>query len=143
MKIGLASDHRGYKLKEILKKDLEKNYEVIDYGSTSLERVDFPDYAQKLGNAINKKQVQYGIAICGTGIGISIALNKIKNIMCAKVSTKKEAKLAKEHNHAQVIALSGNLRPYKAKQIVREYLKSEENKEEAYIRRIDKINNLR
>ena len=78
MKIGITSDHRGFKNKEILKEFLIKiGYDVIDYGTDSEMPADFPDYAFKLGDAIASKKVDLGIAICGTGIGMSIALNKV------------------------------------------------------------------
>ena len=87
MKIGIVSDHRGYELKQDIINEL-KEYEIIDYGTYSNESVDYPDYAFKLGQKINEKEVEKGIAICGSGIGISIACNKVKNIRCAKVSNK-------------------------------------------------------
>ena len=90
MKIGIASDHRGYKLKEFLKNHLD--YEMIDYGTTSEESVDYPDFGISLGEAVAKGNTDLGIAICGSGIGISIACNKVKGIRCAKVSNKQEAK---------------------------------------------------
>lgn len=143
MKIGLAADHRGYELKEQLKHYLEKTYEVIDYGTNDTKRVDYPDYAQKLADGINKKEVDLGIAICGTGIGISIALNKAKNIMCAKISTKEEAILAKEHNHANAIALSGTLDYYKARKMVKAFLKATPNNDKVYLKRIEKIGKIK
>ena len=106
MKIGIASDHRGYKIKEMLKDYLDNVYEVVDYGTDSDESTDFPIYAKKLGKGIQKKEVDLGIAICGTGIGMSICLNKMKGIYCAKVSNESEAILCKSHNNANVIALS-------------------------------------
>ena len=76
MKIGLASDHRGYKLKEYLKEELTKlNYEVVDFGTNSEISTDYPDYAFALGEAIVSAKVEKGVAICGSGIGISIACN--------------------------------------------------------------------
>ena len=79
MKIGIISDHRGYDLKKKILKI--KGITFIDYGTNSKETVDYPDYAFKLGKAINKKEVDLGIAICGSGIGMSIALNKVKGII--------------------------------------------------------------
>ena len=88
MKIGLASDHRGYKLKQQLINELKnRNYEVIDYGTNSEESTDYPDYAFKLGESIVNKNADFGVAICGSGIGISIACNKVKGIRCAKVDS--------------------------------------------------------
>ena len=94
MKIGIVSDHRGVYLKEILIEYLEHGgYEVMNYGTDTMESVDFPEYAYKLSDAIVKKKVELGIAICGTGIGMSIALNKVKGIYCAKISNISEAML--------------------------------------------------
>ena len=108
MKIGIASDHRGYKAKEMLKEYLSE-YDVVDYGTNSDESTDFPIYAKKLGNGVLTGEVELGIAICGTGIGMSICLNKIKGVYCAKVSSESEAILCKSHNNANVIAMSEDL----------------------------------
>ena len=87
MKVGITNDHRGLKSKiELEKLLIGIGYDVVDYGAKTVDSVDFPDYAFKLGEGIKKKEVDLGIAICGTGIGMSIALNKIKGIYCAKVS---------------------------------------------------------
>ena len=106
MRIGLASDHRGYKLKEYLKEELSKlDYEVEDYGTNSEESTDYPDYAFALGEAIVASKVNKGIAICGSGIGISIACNKVKGIRCTLVVNKEDAYRAKAHINANVLAL--------------------------------------
>lgn len=103
MKIGLANDHRAYKVKEELKLLLEE-YDVVDYGCFSDEMVDYPKYAFSLSNAVINKEVDLGIVMCGTGIGVSIACNKVKGIRCAKIDNKNEAKSAKEHNNANILA---------------------------------------
>ena len=139
MKIGIASDHRGYVLKKEIIKELKNEYEIIDFGTDSEERVDYPDYAFKLGKAIQNKDIDLGIAICGTGIGISIALNKVKGVLCAKISNKEEAKLAKEHNHANAIAFSGSTKIEEAKEIILTFLNSKPNNEQAHLDRINKI----
>ena len=105
MKIGLASDHRGYKLKQQLIEELVKrNYEVEDYGTDSEESTDYPDYAFKLGENVRDKKVDFGVAICGSGIGISIACNKVKGVRCAKVTTRKEAKVTRNDNNSNIVA---------------------------------------
>lgn len=139
MKIGIASDHRGYVLKKEIIKELKNEYEIIDFGTDSEERVDYPDYAFKLGKAIQNKDIDLGIAICGTGIGISIALNKVKGVLCAKISNKEEAKLAKEHNHANAIAFSGSTKIEEAKEMILTFLNSKPNNEQAHLERINKI----
>ena len=139
MKIGIASEHRGYVLKKEIIKELKNEYEIIDFGTDSEERVDYPDYAFKLGKAIQNKDIDLGIAICGTGIGISIALNKVKGVLCAKISNKEEAKLAKEHNHANAIAFSGSTKIEEAKEMILTFLNSKPNNEQAHLDRINKI----
>lgn len=139
MKIAIASDHRGYKLKQEIIENLQKEYQILDLGTNSEESVDFPKYGIALGEAIKNKKADIGIAICGTGIGISIAVNKVKGVMCAKISNIEEAKLAKKHNNANVIALSGKTPKEEALKMIEEFLKSVPNKEEKYQRRINQI----
>lgn len=139
MKIAIASDHRGYKLKQELIEELKKTNEIIDLGTNSEEEVDFPMYGISLGETIKNKKADLGIAICGTGIGISIAVNKVKNVMCAKIENESEARLAKEHNNANVIAFSGNLEKEKALNMVKIFIKSTPNQDQKYQRRINQI----
>ena len=140
MKVGFACDHGGYRLKEKLKKYLLKeDYEVIDYGTNSLESVDYPDYAHLLCKGINDKEVDFGIAICSTGIGISIACNKIKGIRCAKVDNVKEARLTRLDNDSNVVALNGSMPTYLAKDILDVFLKTEFSNLERHKRRIGKL----
>ena len=143
MKVGIASDHKGYKMKEKIKKYLtKKGIEYIDYGTNSLENVDYVDYAMALCKGILDKDIDNGILICGTGIGMSIVANKVKGIMCAKVDDAEEAKLAKEHNHANVISFSANQFEFAARDIVDAYLNSNFLDLERYNRRIDKIKEI-
>ncbi|MGM9878532.1 MAG: RpiB/LacA/LacB family sugar-phosphate isomerase [Bacilli bacterium] len=139
MTIAIASDHRGYKLKQEIIKNIEKKYQIIDLGTDSETSVDFPKYGIALGETIKNKKADIGIAICGTGIGISIAVNKVKGVMCAKISSIEEARLAKEHNNANVIALSGNTKTEEALKMIETFLTSNPNKEEKYQRRINQI----
>ena len=139
MKIALASDYRGYKLKQELIEYLKTKYEIIDLGTNSEESTDFPKYGILLGESIQKKEADLGIAICGTGIGISIAANKVKGIMCAKINNEEEAKLAKEHNNANIIALSGKIPLEKAKKMIEIFINSTPNQETKYQRRINQI----
>lgn len=112
MKIAIANDHRGYKLKNKLIKYLtKKGHEVIDLGTDSEISADYPTYAFLLGETIVNQESDLGIAICGSGIGISIACNKVKGIRCAKVNNTKEAKYSRIDNDANIIAISGNM-PY-------------------------------
>lgn len=109
MKIGIANDHGGYELKNKLITELEKKgYIVVNYGSDSTERVDYPKYAFKMCQGVINKEIDFGIAICKTGIGMSIACNKVKGIRCAKIDNEIDAEFSKRHNNANVIALSAN-----------------------------------
>ena len=139
MKIALASDHRGYNLKQELIKTLKNNYEILDLGTNSTESVDFPKYGILLGETIRDKKADLGIAICGTGIGISIAANKVKNVMCAKIDSINDAKLAKEHNNANVLALRGDLNKEEAIKMIETFLSSKRLQDEKYQRRIKEI----
>ncbi len=142
MIIGVTNDHRGFKLKQKVVKYLDdEGYSVIDYGAMSEDAVDFPDYAEKLGDAVLGKQVDLGIAICGTGIGMSIALNKMRGIYCAKVSTESEAMLSKAHNNANVMAISEDLED-KAYSIIKKFLETPFSNIDRYVRRNEKIRDI-
>ena len=139
-KIGIASDHRGYNLKQKLTKYLnKKGYTVIDYGCDDTESHDYPEYGFKLGEAIKDKKIDKGIAICGSGIGISIACNKIKGVRCAKVNNTKEAKYTRLDNDANAIALNGNMHLFKAKDIVDTFLNTKFSNEPRHIKRIEML----
>lgn len=140
MKIAIGSDHRGFKLKGKLIKYLDKKgYEVLDLGTDTPESCDYPDFGIKVGEAVRDKEADLGIVICGTGIGISIACNKVKGIRCAKVNTLREAKLTKIHNNANVIALNERMFLFEAKDIVDAFLTTEYKPEEKFERRIEKM----
>ena len=140
MKVAVACDHRGYKVKEKLIPYLEKKgYDVLDLGTDSPEMADYSDYGIKLGEAIRDKKADLGIAICGTGIGISIACNKVKGVRCAKVSSAKEAKETRIHNNANVVAFSARMFMFEIKDIVDAFLNTKYVENERYQRRIDKI----
>lgn len=142
MKIGIVNDHRGFAMKQELTKYLkEKGYDVIDYGSYSTERVDYTKYGFIIGEKVANKEVQYGIAICGSAIGISIACNKVKGIRCGKINTVEEAIHGKENDFVNVIALSGENVPLELnKKIVDAFLNSKENMiDPIYQKRINQI----
>ena len=141
MKIGVSSDHRGYETKQILTKYLkELGYDVVDYGTNSIDRVDYTKYGFILGEEVEKKDVEYGVAICGSAIGISIACNKVKGVRCGKVNTVEEAIHGKENDFINIIALSGNLPIELNKEILKAFLESKENENDpAYKRRVEQI----
>lgn len=140
MKIGITNDHRGLVLKQTLTNYLEKKgYNIIDYGTDSDDSVDYPDYAFKLGKSLQKKDIDLGIAICGTGIGMDIALNKVKGIRCAKASNEEEAILARSHNDANALALSAKISSDMAKDIVDKFINTNFSNDKRHIERIQKI----
>ena len=139
MKIGIASDHRGVILKEKIKKFLNDDYQVIDDGTNSIESVDYPQYAYKIGEAIKDKKIDQCILICDTGIGMSIACNKVRGIRCAKINDLEEAILARSHNNINVIALGEKTQNYK--EIINAFLTTDFSNEEKHRRRVEMIDN--
>lgn len=141
--IAIGSDHAGYPLKEYIKKHLlEKGYEVKDMGTGSPQRVDYPDYAKKVCQSVVSGECENGILFCGTGIGISIAANKIKGIRCGLCSEPFSAALTKQHNNANVIAIGGRTTGCElAAAIVDAYLEAEFMGGD-HQRRVDKISAL-
>lgn len=107
----LGSDHAGFRIKEFIKRTLtEKNYRIEDVGTFSLEPVDYPEYAERVAVEVRKGGNRKGILTCGTGIGASIAANKIPGIRAALVCDTKDARLSIEHNNANILVLGG--RPF-------------------------------
>lgn len=140
MRLGFASDHKGYPLKEELLNYYNKLYDVIDYGTNSEESVDYPDYAFKLGEAIVDKDIDFGIAICASGIGISIACNKVKGVRCAKVSSEQEAEWTRNDNNANVVAFGSNTTSKEeAIKIVDKFINTDFSNIDRHQKRIDKI----
>ncbi len=110
MKIGIGSDHGGFELKEIIKEHFSSDeIEFIDYGTYSTESVDYPDFGKKTAEAVVSGEVDRAIVICGTGIGISIAANKVKGIRCALCGDTFSARMSREHNDANVLALGARV----------------------------------
>jgi ribose 5-phosphate isomerase B len=110
MKISLGSDHAGVELKAKIKEVLgQEGAEIHDQGTFSGESVDYPDFARKVAVEVAHKQADYGILICGTGIGMSIAANKVAGVRAAKIATEEEARLSREHNDANVLALGARI----------------------------------
>ena len=108
MKIAIACDHGGYQLKEEVKAHLlERGLEVLDLGTNSEDSVDYPAYGKACGEAVVGGQADVGIVVCGTGIGISIAANKVKGVRCGLCTSVEMATLTKQHNNANVLALGG------------------------------------
>lgn len=144
MKIGLGCDHGGYNLKTEIIKYLEgKGIECVDFGTNnSVDSVDYPVYGEKVANAVVSKEVDYGILCCGTGIGISLAANKVPSIRCAVVSDVFSAKMSKAHNNANMLSLGERvLGRGLALEIVEAWINTE-FEGDRHSKRVDMINNI-
>ena len=110
MKIGIASDHRGFRLKSVLIKYLEdKGHKIIDYGTYTKDSCDYPDYTYAAAAAVKKKEVERSIVICYTGVGTCIAANKVKGVRAALVYSLKSASLSRKHNDSNLLVLPSYL----------------------------------
>jgi ribose 5-phosphate isomerase B len=110
MKIALGADHAGFELKEKIKQHLlQKGIPVDDLGTHSTESVDYPDFARQVGEAVVGGRADWGILVCGTGIGMAMAANKVPGVRAANVHNEVEAHLSREHNNANVLTLGGRM----------------------------------
>jgi len=138
--IAIASDHAGYKLKQYLIENLGEETTVNDFGTDSEESCDFPDFASEVSDFILNNEDYRGVLICGSGVGMSIAANKISGIRAANVSDVDTAVQSVEHNNANVLCLgSNNVKEDLAVRIVNSFLTSSFLNEENYVRRLKKI----
>jgi len=126
MIIGIGSDHGGFDLKEEMISFLKENgYQVKDFGTHSKESVDYPDFGRVVGEAVVAGEIDRGVVICGTGIGISISANKVKGVRAALCGDVYSARMSREHNNANVLAMGGRVLGVDlAKEILSTYLKS-------------------
>lgn len=127
MKIAIGNDHSAVEMKTIIKEHLlDKGYEVLDLGTNSAESCDYPEYGEKVGRAVVSGEADLGIAICGTGLGISLAANKVKGVRACVCSEPYTAKLSRMHNNANVLAFGARVVGSElAKMIVDEWLAAE------------------
>ena len=141
MKIAIGSDDAGFEMKTHLVKELQSSgYDITDCGTNSSDSVDYPDYAGKVCELLTSKEVRFGIIVCSTGIGISIAANKIDGIRAALCHTEFSARMARQHNDANVLALGGSvLGKNLALSIAETFLAGTFSQGERHIRRINKI----
>ena len=110
MKIGIGNDHAAVDMKNQVVEYLEgKGYEVVNFGTDTYESCNYPEYGEKVGRAVAAGDVDLGILICGTGVGISLAANKVKGVRAAVVSEPVSARLTKEHNNANIIAFGARI----------------------------------
>ncbi len=137
--IAIGSDHGGFALKEEVSAYLQaKGYEVKDVGCYDLSSVDYPAYGHAVGKAVASGECEFGIVICTTGVGISIAANKVKGVRCALCSEPYSARMTREHNNANVLAMGGGLiGPHMAFQIVDTFLNTQFSVEEKHHRRVN------
>ena len=141
MKITIGSDHGAVELNDAVKKVLQKlNVEFEDVGTFGTDSVDYPDIAEKVCAEVVSGKSERGIVLCGTGIGISIAANKIKGIRCALCNDVFSAKMSREHNNANVLAMGGRVLGFGvAGEIVRAWIETDFSGDERHLRRIEKI----
>jgi RpiB/LacA/LacB family sugar-phosphate isomerase len=141
MHIAIACDHGGYSLKNIIKDCvIGSGYSVIDLGTDSTDSVDYPDYAEKIGEVITNGQAERGILICGSGVGACIAVNKIKGIYAAICHDTYSAHQGVEHDNMNVLCLGARIiGPELAKELVIAFLSARFSNEERHVRRVNKI----
>ena len=139
--IAIGSDHGGFDLKEAVKKHLEeRGIEYKDFGTYDKNSCDYPDFGRAAAEAVASGECEKGIVICTTGIGISIVANKVKGVRCALVHNKDAAKLTREHNDSNCLALSAKYTgPVYANEIVDVWLETKFSENERHARRIAKI----
>lgn len=141
MKVGVASDHAGFTLKEAMKKEIEAaGHAVIDLGTHSGDSVDYPDFAEKLGLAVVKGEVERGVLFCGSGIGASVAANKIPGVRAGNCSDTYSAHQGVEHDAMNILVLGGRtVGPAVASEMVRAYLGAEYTHEARHEKRLAKV----
>jgi len=144
MKVAIGVDHAGFDYKDQIKEYLQnKGIEVMDEGTNSSEAVDYPDFALKVANRVVNREVDFGIIMCGTGIGISIAANKVKGIRAAVVSTAFTAESAKSHNNANIISFGSRVNTLdEVKEYIDIYMNTKVSTAERHINRVNKIHKL-
>lgn len=141
MKIAIGADHAGFRLKdEIVPLLKELGHEVEDFGCDCSQSVDYPDYAIPVCERVVKGEADRGILICGTGIGMSIAANKVPGIRCALVHDLFSAKATREHNDSNVLAMGERvIGPGLAQEIVRVWLETPFSQGERHVNRVNKV----
>ena len=140
MKISIATDHNGVnEKKEIIR--LLNQYEFIDKSPLNTDTDDYPDFAYEVAKSVISKESELGVLLCGTGIGMSIAANKVPGIRCGHCSNVEQAHLTKEHNHANIIAISYKQDLNEIAEMIKEFIETENSAEERHVRRVNKISN--
>ncbi len=140
--VALGNDHTAYEFKlPIIEYLTTAGYEVLDLGTNSCEPVDYPDFGQAVGQALANKKADFGIVICGTGIGISIATNRIRGIRCALCYEEETVRMARLHNDANVLAMGARIiASHKAVELVKVFLTTKTSDQARHKSRIKKLN---
>jgi len=143
LKLAIGADHAGYALKEKLKeKLLSLGYDIDDVGTVSDESVDYPDYAKRVAKKISDSEIEKGILICGSGIGMAIAANRYPNVRAAVANDEESAKLSRQHNDANILSIGSRfVEDEQADKIVDSWLNTE-FEGGRHKRRVDKMENL-
>lgn len=141
MKVAIGSDHGGFKLKEEIKRFLsDRKIEFKDFGTSSEESCDYPDFAYPVAEAVARNEFDRGILFCGSGVGVTIAANKVRGIRAVNAYSEEIAKQSREHGDCNVLGLGGRyLDPEKAKKIVEIWLNTSFSGDARHLRRINKI----
>jgi RpiB/LacA/LacB family sugar-phosphate isomerase len=141
MKIAVACDHAGFPLKDaVLAAVRSEGHEIIDLGTDSTVPVDYPDYAEKIGRAIQRGEAERGILICGSGVGASVAANKLRGVRAGLCHDTYSAHQCVEHDDVNILTLGGRvIGPELAIEIVRTFLRAQFTGEERHVRRLGKI----
>ena len=144
MKVGIANDHHGVEVKkELIEKLTSMGYDMVDFGTNESEMVDYPLYAFKVGEAVRDNKIDFGILLCNSGIGMSIACNKVKGVRCAKVGSNWDAEMTRRDNDANVIALSTRNSIDELVSMINTFLTTDFKQIDRYIRRVEQIDNYK
>jgi ribose 5-phosphate isomerase B len=141
MRIAIGADHAGYEYKKAIISYLqEKEYDIMDFGADSDEATDYPDFAVLVAKAVSMEKVEFGILICGTGIGMSIAANKVKGARAAVVSSRFTAESSKTHNHANVITFGSRVNTIEeVLEFLEIFMSTKCSPEQRHVDRVEKI----
>jgi ribose 5-phosphate isomerase B len=141
MRIAIGADHAGYEYKKAIISYLqEKEYDIMDFGTDTIEATDYPDFAVLVAKAVSMEKAVFGILICGTGIGMSIAANKVKGVRAAVVSSRFTAESSKTHNHANVITFGSRVNTIEeVLEFLDIFMSTECSPEQRHVDRVEKI----
>jgi len=144
MKIAIACDHGAFTHKEVLKKHLEeKGYEVLDFGTCSEDSMDYPDTVYPAAKSVANQDVDFGIVMCGTGIGASIVANKVKGVRCSLIHDVKLAAITREHNNSNVLAIGARVvNEEEMLEIVKLWLTTPFSFDKRHVQRLNKITEI-